>query len=366
MTPATDPSVRRAVAEAIRDHGPITFARYMEIALYGPGGFYERPPVGPGGAFVTAPHIHPVFAELLARGLRRMWEDLGRPDPMHLCEVGAGDGTLAIQLLRHLGDLPLNYTAVDRSPGALVELAEIPGVRASTELPPDPHLILANELLDNLPFRRVRMGPDGPQEIRVGLEGDRLVEVLSPPDDPTREAAEGLLEGDDGVIAEGALAFADTLGTSLSHGYALLIDYGSEGGGGGGTHGYRDHRVIEDLLEDPGAADLTAGVDFAAVARRARAGGLQAFGSVAQRRALAALGFDGWARRALERQQELLDARDGLEAVRAWSARSKATLLVDPAALGRFRWLLLGSPGLPLPAWLATASEEERPAHPEP
>ena len=106
------------------------------------------------------------------------------------------------------------------------------------------------------------------------------------------------------------------------------------------------------MLLDPGSSDITAGVDFATIARRAEERGLTAFPTVTQHDALLALGFEAWLRQGLERQAALLDAREGLEAVRAWSGRSRATLLVDPSALGRFRWLLLASPGLPSPPWL--------------
>jgi NADH dehydrogenase [ubiquinone] 1 alpha subcomplex assembly factor 7 len=366
MASPKDPPVQRAIAEAIRDHGPITFAEYMGAALYGPGGFYERPPVGPGGDFVTSPHIHPVFAELLAKGLRELWDLLGRPEPLRLVEVGAGDGTLAVQLLEHLGDLPLDYTAVERSAGAWEALATVPGVHPAAALPDAPHVVFANELLDNLPFRRVRMGPHGPVEVCVGLDEGRLAEVLSPPDDAVRAAADGLDDGEETVVAAGALDFVDALAATLTHGYALLIDYGAEGGTGGATHGYRSHRVLDDPLDRPGSADLTAGVDFAVVAGRARAHGLQAFPAVTQRRALSVLGFEAWTRAELERQHQLLDARDGIGAVQTWSARSRSTLLVDPAALGRFRWLVLASPGLPIPAWLADASIDEPPFAPLP
>ena len=108
------------------------------------------------------------------------------------------------------------------------------------------------------------------------------------------------------------------------------------------------------MLRDPGTSDITAGVDLAAIARRAVDAGMRAFTPSTQREALIALGFERWAEDELARQHELLDRREGLEAVRAWSGRSRATLLVDPAALGRMRWLVLASPGLPEPSWLTT------------
>ena len=142
---------------------------------------------------------------------------------------------------------------------------------------------------------------------------------------------------------------------ALTRGYALLIDYGDIGTSSGDIHGYRDHRVVEDVLADPGSTDITAGVDFALIANHAVRRGLIAFPTVTQHDALLALGFEAWLRGELERQKVQLDARAGLDAVRTWSGRSRATLLVDPSALGRLRWLLLATPGLSAPAWLDAA-----------
>ncbi len=180
-----------AIVTAIRAAGgDVSFATYMELALYGPGGYYERPPVGPRGDFVTAPHVHPVFGRLLARALRDCWEALGRPEPFRITEVGAGDGTLARQVIEALGDVPLAYTAVDRSTGALEALSRLEGLASANVPPRGAHLLLANELLDNLPFRRVRMARDGPVEVRVGESDGHLVERLVPADDELRRAIE--------------------------------------------------------------------------------------------------------------------------------------------------------------------------------
>ncbi len=157
------------------------------------------------------------------------------------------------------------------------------------------------------------------------------------------------------IVPVGAFAFVDRLASTLTRGYALLIDYGDVGTPGGDIHGYRDHRVVEDVLADPGSTDITAGVDFALIANHAERRGLVAFPTVTQHDALLALGFEEWLRGELERQTTQLDAREGLEAVRTWSGRSRATLLVDPSALGRLRWLVLATPGLPAPVWLDAA-----------
>lgn len=327
---------RRAIEEAIEDHGPISFAEYMELALYGPGGFYERPPVGPQGDFVTSPHVHPLFGHLLGSALLELWDLLGRPEPFRLAEVGAGDGTLARQLGEALAAVPLSYTALERSAGARSALGTISGIEVGADLEGHPDVVLAHELLDNLPFRVFRGGA----EVFVDLEGGHLV-----------ERCEGA--GEETIAPEGTFAFVDRLATVLTRGYALLIDYGANGTSGGPLHGYRAHGVVEDVLADPGSTDITSGVDFGAIGRRAVDRGLQVLGTVTQREALLALGLERWIRDELEAQAAHLEERRGLEAVRTWSGRSRATLLADPAALGRVRWMLVASLGLPLPSWMA-------------
>ena len=341
---------RESVAHAIEDHGPITFAEYMTLALYGPGGFFERPPIGPDGHFVTSPHVHPVFAELLGRAIVDLRDRLGEPRPLRLSEVGAGDGTLARQLVEHLRDLDVAYTAIDPSSGARAALETVDGVEVAGTLEGSPQLIIANELLDNLPFRRLRGTASGTKEILVALEGDRFVEHLG---DPPPGEDLPLAEGAEAVLPDGATAFIEEVGARLAHpGYALLIDYGGVGEPGGPPHGYRAHRPVEDLLDRPGETDITSGLDFDLLSRHAEAQGLIAFPSVTQRHALTALGFDHWVHEQLRWQAELLNRREGLDAVRTWSGRSRASLLVDPSALGRLRWLLLATPDLPAPAWM--------------
>ena len=342
--------VRDAIASAIRDHGPITFAEYMELALFGPGGFFEHPPIGPDGHFVTSPHVHPVFAELLGRAIVDLHGRLSEPRPFSVTEVGAGDGTLARQLVEHLRDLDVAYTAVESSPGARRALDAIEGIQVTERVEGSPQLILANELMDNLPFRRLRGTTSGTKEVMVGLDGDRFVEYLGEP--PPGDVV-ALGDGEEALLPEGALASIEEFAARLAHpGYALLIDYGGVGEPGGPPHGYRDHRPVGDLLDRPGSTDITSGLDFELIGAHAEKQGLIAFPSVTQRHALTALGFDHWVHEQLRSQAELLTRREGLDAVRAWSGRSRATLLVDPSALGRLRWLLLATPGLQAPSWI--------------
>ncbi|HEX6231361.1 MAG TPA: SAM-dependent methyltransferase [Actinomycetota bacterium] len=363
--------VARRIRGSIRERGPITFEEFMDHALYGPGGFYERPPVGAERHFVTSPHVHPVFSRLVGVALEELWVALGRPVPFRLVEAGAGDGTLARELLGGFerGGIELSYAAVEASGGARRALSELAGVSVAERLADvgavDPGVVFANELLDNLPFRRVRLR-EALVEVRVGLEGDRLVEVEAPCDEDLAAIAPGLEPGEEAAIPVGALRFVDETASVLTRGYALLIDYGSLEGPAGEVHGYRGHRVRDDVLEDPGSADITAGVSLGLVVARAESVGLSHLATVPQWAALSALGYDEWARSELARQGDLLEGGRGLEAVRAWEARGRARLLLDPGALGRLRWLVLATEGQRAPAWLerarALASASDRPS----
>jgi SAM-dependent MidA family methyltransferase len=374
--------VRTRVLDAIEERGSITFAEFMELALYGPHGYYERPPIGTDGDFVTSPHVHPVFGEFLADAIREMWAAVGGRAPQ-LVEVGAGDGTLLRQVMAGLDRAEgTGITAIDRSSGARRSLATIGGVEVLDDIDRavemgvftrGPGVVLAHELLDNLPFRRVRGTRAGPVEIRIGAAGGRLVEAESPLDEGLRidlartidPDLSDLSEGREIVVPVGALEFMDTVAAATSFAaseadppapwFFLAIDYGTDRGAGGDTHGYRDHRIVEDLLDDPGSSDITAGIGFDVLGRAAAMAGMTWLPTVSQRQALVALGFETWLRSALERQTDLLNTGRGSKAVRTWSGRTRAAMLIDPAGLGRFRWFVAGTPGLPAPGWLERA-----------
>jgi len=359
--------VASTIAEEIGRLGPMRFDRYMELALYAPGGYYDAPPIGAGptGDFVTSPHVHPVFGQLVAEAIRGLLTTMGSGDgadagaKSELMEVGAGDGTLMRSMLPELDGLDLRVTAVERSPGARAALADIDGLVAVRESMPvisSPVVVLAHELADNLPFRRLHATPEGVVEVHVGLGDDGLAESLEPIAEDLPSPRE-LEAGDEAIIPTGAASFMIEALTGAQPRALLVIDYGTDRGAGGPAHGYAAHRVVEDLLVAPGETDITAGVDFGFLAEAARAGGLQAFPTVSQHDALMALGLEGWMLTELERQQDLLRTGRGADAVRAWGGRSRATMLADPAGLGRFRWFVVTTPGVAEPAWLRAARE---------
>lgn len=367
-----DDGMSRALADRLRRRivrsGPMTFAEFMDLALYDPAeGFYERAPAGAAGTagavgglgdFVTSPHASPLFGKLLARQVEDFDAALGEPAPFTILEAGAGDGTLAGQIalgiepgLRARTQLVLaERTSRHR---ALAQARRMDAssriVRDATELAPASidGCVLANELLDNLPFNLVRGTRDGLVELFVGAESDDapLALVEGPVSSGAVERlAPKLPPGRDAVVPTGAAAFVESAAAVLRRGYVLLIDYGASADAEGvaGVHGYRGQTVVGDVLADPGSSDVTAGVDMRLVAAIARDLGLAVWGPVSQREALHALGF-AEAVEALRRDQVgHLDEGRGTDAVRAFSARGAASLLVERGGLGDFAVLCLG------------------------
>jgi SAM-dependent MidA family methyltransferase len=332
----------------------------MEAALYDPTeGFYQRHEIGADGEFVTSPHVSPAFGILLTRQLGDVWEGLGRPDPFTVIELGAGDGTLARRVIETASAVPafaraLRYVAVERSEGARRGL-EASGFDARASLRDAPTrvvgCIVANELLDNLPFHRLRERNGGSVEVFVGLNGETFVEVEA---EPTKEALDALRSplgpGEERPVAPGALALVRDIASAVERGYAFLFDYGfTAGEKAPPIRSYRAHRLLFDVLEDPGGRDVTAGVDFAAVAEEAQRAGLAVFGPVRQKQALEALGLAEWTNAVRTRRAEAERAGDARASIRLRNERARAELLTDPDHLGSLRLLALATPALPRP-----------------
>jgi SAM-dependent MidA family methyltransferase len=349
-------AVAARIREAIVDHGPIGFDEFMELSLYGPGGFFEAPPVGADRHFVTSPHVHPfVFSHCVRDALLDGWHALGEPDRFEIVELGAGDGTLATALLEAFAELPgprVAYTAVEISPGAREALRSkgLEAVPRVEDLEPFEGVAFANELFDNLPFLRARGSESGVVEIRVDLEDGRLTEIEVPwerRDVPVPP----LGAGEETAVPIGSFATLDALARTMRRGSVLVIDYGTIDGPVGTARGYRAHRLVTDLLARPGETDVTAGVAFDRIVEHARGLGLHAFGPVPQADALRVLGHGRWERTMRDLQSELQRSGRGAEAVRVWETRSRAGLLADPSGFGGFWWLVLATEGLAAPGW---------------
>ena len=358
-----DAALLGRIRVAIRTTGPMSFARFMGLALYDPdGGYYRADRARPGraGDFITAPELHPIFGATLAQGVTEVWNLLGRPDPFVVREHGAGEGALATALLKALRDTPiwpsLRYVPVEVDTRRLSVLAERladVGLAAVLRLDdddptPSDGLVLANEVLDALPVHRVRQRDGTLRELAVTVgDDDALYEIEIEPTTPAladRLAGEGiaLVEGQ---TAEICLALEDWIAAAarpLARGVVLLIDYGAPAADlydpirrrDGTLRAYLRHQVHADPYRHVGRQDLSAHVDVTAVERAAHAAGLTTVGITTQAEALMGLG--------IEARLQAIQA-DPATTMEAWrEVRSALMRLLDPAAMGRFRVLAFG------------------------
>lgn len=275
-------SLRDLLLRRIAATGPLSVADYMaECLLHPTMGYYStRDPFGAAGDFTTAPEISQMFGECLGLCLAQTWLDQGRPR-VALAELGPGRGTLMADMLRATRAVPGFRDAVDihlveASPTlrqvqgrTLADIAE-PAWHDSVEsLPNGPLLLVANEFLDALPIRQyVREGAGWRERLVAAKDGElgfALGPALPMPEADRLDAPEGTLvercPALPGIV--GAVAERVTQG-----GAALFIDYGHWRSRGDTLQALRDH-APEDPLAHPGASDLTAHVDFEAVAQAA-------------------------------------------------------------------------------------------------
>ncbi len=279
MTP-----VEARLAARIAATGPVTMAEYMTECLADPDhGYYRtRDPLGVGGDFTTAPEISQMFGELLGLCLAQAWLERGAPDPFILAELGPGRGTLMADLLRATKRVPgfhaaLSLHLVETSPTLRdAQIATIGQPLAHHEtvetLPADPLFLIANEFFDALPIRQFQRTGRGWRERVVGLDGQRLTPGLSDPM-PAEHLPQRLTdtrEGDVVEVSPATEAIAADLGTRIARegGVALIVDYGGWRSLGDTLQALRQHAPV-DPLDGPGTADLTAHVDFEALARAA-------------------------------------------------------------------------------------------------
>ena len=259
----------------------------MAIALTDPeGGYYmRRDPLGRD--FITAPELSQIFGELIGLFFVQAWEDRGRPHRFRLVELGPGRGTLMADLLRAAAIRPgfgdgAQITLIEASPVLREVQAEtLTGAQISwgkelREVPADgPLFLIANEFFDALPVHQFIRLNGRWRERMVSAEGEDLTFVATPDPVPDSIIPLHLRDAPEGAIFEtspASQAIAHDIARRISeaHGAALVIDYGHTPSGVGDTfQAVRANRFF-DPLSEPGEADLTCHVDFAALAAAAR------------------------------------------------------------------------------------------------
>jgi SAM-dependent MidA family methyltransferase len=356
----------------------IPFSTFMEQALYHPElGYYSQraQSIGPGGDFFTAPHLGGEFGAMLAVQLAEMWVQLGSPQPYTLVEMGAGQGLLAMDILRSLRQhdpqcfASVSYIIIEKSAGLIAQQQQqlwgefgpdAPIAWKSWDMIPPGSIVgccFSNELVDAFAVHQVMFEQGELQEIYVTVQGDQFVEVLAPPSTPALAAyfeqfAPRPVGPDypDPYRTEVNLAALDwqrSVAAVLDRGYVLTIDYGypadryynrvrSEGT----LQCYYQHSRSSDPYVHIGTQDITAHVNFTALERVGATIGLDPVGLTSQALFLMNLGLGD--RIAALGQSDSTDPQVIMARLRQRDALHQ---LINPVGLGNFG-VLIQSKGL--------------------
>jgi len=342
------------IARQIAAAGPLTVAQFMALALLDPReGYYRRAQaVGRSGDFVTAPEVSQVFGELVGLWCLEQWQRLGRPRPFKLIELGPGRGTLAADALRALRlrpellqGLELHLVEVNETLRAQ-QRAALQGHRvtwheALEAVPAGPFALVANEFFDALPIRQFERAPGGWRERLVGLDpSGRLAFTLSGavPEELIPQDRRDAPVGSVAEFASGGMALAQRLAERVvaGPGAALIVDYGYVAPPLKGTlQAVRRHETV-DPLSEPGATDLSAHVDFAALSFAARRAGAAVVRPSTQRDFLLRMGarerFAALRQKNPARAAEVAAAEERLLAPEQMGELFKVLAIVPPRA----------------------------------
>ena len=368
--PTSDSSLTNIISSEIKASGPMTFARFMDLALYHPEhGYYSAPEprIGREGDYYTSTDVHPMFGRLIARQLEEMWNILGRPAPFHIVEMGAGKGWLCSDTLEAARENSeffnaITYVICERSHAMRARQAEITSRLALPdgkirwanieELAGIEGCFLSNELVDALPVHRVVRRGDTLREVFVDLDSDGFIEREEAPS--CAELADYFsfvgVELEDGQQAEIRLAARDWLREvrrALRRGFVLTIDYGHDAEHlyaprkfRGTLMCYHCHTANEEPLMRVGEQDMTAHVDFTALMKWGTTAGLDVTGFTNQAFFLLSLGLDEAMR---------LEALTVMAPDAALKQSMSLKRLISPDGLGAFR-VLIQHAGIEKPA----------------
>jgi NADH dehydrogenase [ubiquinone] 1 alpha subcomplex assembly factor 7 len=356
MTGSPSP-LEREILRMIETTGPMRLDRFMALCLGHPrhGYYMSRDPFGRAGDFTTAPEISQMFGEIIGIWCMQCFDMMDRPQAFDLIELGPGRGTLMMDLLRAVRAMPdflarLSLRLIETSPPLralqqqTLNAAGVPVTWHETldDISPAPSLIIANEFFDALPLRQFQRLAQGWGERVIGRVDGKLQFGLVPYAFSAPPWAAAAREGDVVEIRPSvepwAFAVAQRLGTHP--GAALIIDYGHLASTPGDTlQALRRHQPVP-ILDRPGESDLTAHVDFEALAHALRSAGARTCAALTQRAFFLDMG--------LELRLSSL-SRNATEAQKSELALA-AERLAGPAQMGHlFKAMAATSPGLPCP-----------------
>ena len=338
-------------------HGSMTFAEYQEAALYHQDlGYYAQGQrSGWRGHFLTSPELDPSFGALWAVGFRRSWESLGRPPSFELIEVGPGEGGFANSILSFVEGAfadALTYRLVEPVP-ALVErqmslLSTYDNVIWSSsieELASVAHgVVIANEVLDNLPVHLLEFRTGEFVELYVEATDHGLQLVPGPLSDPARKSLPAPVELDPSEgqrleVSPAAVDFVRACAAAVRAGSVVLVDYGLTWRGlaerpAGTLVSYSDAGADDLVLDRPGEKDITSHANWDVVASTLRSKGFEVSGPTPQREVLNEFGLPQLEESLAQRHSKLTAEGRGAEALRALSRRQALGVLTDPDGLG--------------------------------
>ncbi|MFZ0292898.1 MAG: SAM-dependent methyltransferase [Candidatus Sulfotelmatobacter sp.] len=358
--------LRRKIEEEIRARGPIPFSRYMEICLYDPElGYYSRnvERLGKAGDFYTSSDIHAVFGRLLARQFDEMWRALGSPGSIELIELGPGRGLFAQDVLgwseKKFPDFfhALRYVLVESSPALRERIGKIlkdhfdSGKAELTPLFPSddkspratPTIVFANEFFDALPVDII----SAKGSLRIDARDGHFIESWVPSSPEELEFLDRYAvhpEPDERLeLSLATQQCMDRLAAGMERGFIVAVDYGYTreeqlaGRHRGTLKAIRQHSVSANPYEAPGEQDLTADVNFTALAAAAEKRGMQTHKLVTQSQFLMGIG-------------EANQFADAFEECRLPQERAKVALqlkhLVTPAGMGESFQVLVAGKGV--------------------
>ena len=329
----------RIRAEISASGGAIPFRRFVELALYGEGGFYSGGgSAGRRGDFITSPEVGPLFGTVIARAVDAWWHEMGEPTGFSIVEAGAGPGTLARSILA------ADPECLRRGRYIAVEVSEVQrgrhpeGVDSRASMPTEPitGVILANELLDNLPFDLV-VFDGGWREAWVATSGDKFVEVLRPLGDVPSFLPSSAPHGARAPVQVAACEWLRNALAGLSHGRILLFDYCTPTTASAvgapwreWLRTYVDHERGSHYLTHPGGQDVTVQVMLDQLDVVAEPESIRT-----QAQFLQLWGIDDLVEEG-RRAWDAAAARPDLAAMKMRSRISEAEALLDPTGLGAF------------------------------